>query len=147
MERLNGFSSGRKFVYHAHVEVAVNGHGQRTRNGGGCHHKDMGRTNVLLPQPRALLHAEAVLLVDDHEAEIEEGYGGFYECMCTYKNMNRAVGHALQYFATFLSLHVSRKQSNAKIQPPYHFADGLEMLLGQDFGRSHDAGLKAVVHG
>ena len=70
-------SSRRELVDHRDVEVAVEGHGQRAGNRRGGHHEDVRRLLVLRPEPGALLHAEAVLLVDHHEPQVGELHAVF----------------------------------------------------------------------
>ena len=57
----------------ARVEVAVDGHGDRARDRRGGHHQHV-RAGVarLLPERVALLDAEPVLLVDDHQPQVGE---------------------------------------------------------------------------
>ena len=38
----DGLSAWWQLIDDAHVKVAIQGHGQCTRNGRGCHHKDVG---------------------------------------------------------------------------------------------------------
>ena len=49
MDGANGFASGRQLVDNGHIQVAIERHGKRTRNGGCRHHKHMRRTGVLSP--------------------------------------------------------------------------------------------------
>ena len=70
--RLDGLASRRQFVDDADVEVAIDSHRQRARDGRRRHHQHMRRQFGLFPQPGTLGHAEAVLLVDDGHAEVAE---------------------------------------------------------------------------
>ena len=45
----HGLTAWRQLVDHTHVEVAVEGHGEGTRNRGGGHHEHMGRILTLRP--------------------------------------------------------------------------------------------------
>ena len=56
-DRAYGPAAGGSFVDHRHVEVAVEGHGQRAGDGCGGHHQDVGRPRVLGPEARPLLDA------------------------------------------------------------------------------------------
>ena len=73
---------GRELVEDGHVQVAEDHHGRRARDRRGRHHQQVGigpavgtgrlgqhRGPPLVAQRGALLHPEAVLLVDDHHAE------------------------------------------------------------------------------
>ena len=67
-----GVRPGRQLVDHRDVEVRVGGHGERARNGGRGHDQLMRDEAVFAPfslQRQALMHAEAMLLVDDRERE------------------------------------------------------------------------------
>jgi hypothetical protein len=66
----DGRSPGGQLVEHAEVEVAVERERQGARDGRRGHHQDIGLGGGgLLHQAKTLQHAEAVLLVDDDEAE------------------------------------------------------------------------------
>ncbi len=64
-------SSGRHFVDGGDVEVAIDCHCKAAGDGGGGHHEDVGG-NAFLGEFEALHDAEAVLLIDDDEAEAVE---------------------------------------------------------------------------
>ena len=61
----------RHFVNHRHVEIAVQRQGERARDGCGGHHEDV-RMQPFGSQHGALQDTEAMLLVDDHQAELPE---------------------------------------------------------------------------
>ena len=63
MQGHDGFSAWRQFVYHTHVEVAIDGHGEGARNWCGCHHEYVGWIVVFAPQLCPLSHSKTVLLV------------------------------------------------------------------------------------
>ena len=63
----------RQLVEHADVEIAVHRHRRRARDRRRRHHQHVGhRRPGLVAQRRPLLDAEAVLLVDHHDAEAVE---------------------------------------------------------------------------
>ena len=69
----DGRAAGRQFVEHADVEVAIEGERQGAGNGRRGHDQHVGLGLVgLLHQFEALQDAEAVLLIDDDEAEAIE---------------------------------------------------------------------------
>ena len=72
---VTGVRPGRQLVEHGGVEVAVDGHRRRARDRGGRHdqHVGDGALGPLGPEGGPLLDAEAVLLVDHHDAEGAEG--------------------------------------------------------------------------
>ncbi len=67
-----GWRPGREFVEHGDVEIAVDGHAERARDGRRGHHEDV-RVLALAAEREALEHAEFVLLIDDDEAELVRG--------------------------------------------------------------------------
>ena len=67
-----GVRPGGSLVERAGVEVAVEGECERARDGRGGHNQGVRFGLVLLHQPEALHHAEAVLLVHDDEADFCE---------------------------------------------------------------------------
>ncbi len=68
-EGLHRLPSGGQLVDDGHVQVPVQDQGQRPGDGGGGHDQDVGVV-PLGGQRRPLGHAEAVLLVRHHQAQI-----------------------------------------------------------------------------
>ena len=71
-DRLHRRAAGRQLVDDRNVEIGVRGHRQRSRNRRRGHDQLMRIATggqALLAQQQALVHAEAMLLVDDHQAE------------------------------------------------------------------------------
>ncbi len=70
---LDGGTTRRHLIDDGQVQVAVQGQGQGTRDGRGSHYQQVGDgRRAFLAQGSALAHAEAVLLVDDGEAEVSK---------------------------------------------------------------------------
>jgi len=69
VHRLHRLAAGRQLIDHADVQVAIERHGQRARDGRGGHHQHVRRHRCLGLHPRALRHAEAVLLIDHHQPQ------------------------------------------------------------------------------
>ena len=67
MECYHWLPARRQLINHTHVEVAIDGHGQRTGNRRGRHYQYMRRVHTLAPQLGPLRHTEAVLLIHHHE--------------------------------------------------------------------------------
>ncbi|MDI2023065.1 hypothetical protein PJL18_03611 [Paenarthrobacter nicotinovorans] len=63
---------GGKLVKDGGLKVTEHSHGDGTRNGSCRHHQQVGRTLCFCPEGIALLHPEAVLLIDHNQAEILE---------------------------------------------------------------------------
>ena len=72
MHGFDRFSARGHFVDHAHIKVAVDRHGQRSRYRCGRHDQYVRRTYVFLPEFRALSYAEAVLFIDHYQSEVVE---------------------------------------------------------------------------
>ncbi len=97
----DGLAAGRQFVDHGDVEVAIERHGERARDGGRGHHQHVGM-DALLHQAEPLHDAEAMLLVDDGEAEL-------LELHVLFEQRVRADGHVRQAFGDqLLELRLSR---------------------------------------
>ena len=64
--------AGRQLGQGRHVQVAEHGHRHGARDRGGGHHQQVRRHLGLVAQGVALLDTEAVLLVDDDQAEVLE---------------------------------------------------------------------------
>ncbi len=69
--RGDGLASGGLLVEHRHVHVAEIGEGEGARDRGRGHHQDVDRL-ALGAERQALVDAEAMLLVDDRDAEVVE---------------------------------------------------------------------------
>ncbi len=67
-----GWRPGRHLAELADVDVAVHGELQRAGDRRRGHGQEVGRQRALAAQPLTLRDAEAMLLVDDHEAEVAE---------------------------------------------------------------------------
>jgi hypothetical protein len=69
----DGLASRRQLVDHAHIQIAINRQRQRARNGRRGHHQYIRRrpfTGSLFQERLPLLHAEAMLFIDDPEAQL-----------------------------------------------------------------------------
>ena len=67
----------RHFVDHRNVQVGVGRHRQRARDRRGGHHQLVRHAKPVQPlvaQRQALVHAEAVLFVHDHQRQFAEGH-------------------------------------------------------------------------
>ena len=98
---INRLSSGRKFVDHAHDEVAVDCHGERSGYRSGRHHKNMGREFRFLPKARALGHTEAMLFVYHSDTKVAELHGVFDQGVRTDEDIKRSVKQSLMNLLAF----------------------------------------------
>ena len=88
MNGLDRLSAGRQFINDRHIQVAIQGHGQRTGNRGGCHNKHMRRTGILSPQFGPLGYSKTVLFVNHHQTQGREVDGVFNHGMRTNQDMH-----------------------------------------------------------
>ena len=72
----DGLASGRHLIDDAHVQIAVDRERERARDGRRRHHQHV-RMTALLHQFLPLLHAEAMLLIDNRQAELLKFDVGF----------------------------------------------------------------------
>ncbi len=142
-----GLASGRQFVDDRDVQVAVEGHGKRAGDGGGGHHQHVGRPGVLRPEAGPLLHAEAVLLVDHHEAQVAELHLVLDQGVGADQQLYFARGDPLQRRPALLRLRRAGQDGHPDRQSVEHAGDGGEVLAGQNLRGCHHAGLEAVVDG
>ena len=147
VEGAHGLAAGGQFVDDADVKVAIERHGQRTRNGGGRHHQHVGWVLALAPELGTLGNAEAVLLIDHHHTETGKLHRVFNDGMGTDEYLHLACQQTVENLLAFLSLHHTSQQFHADGHVAQEVADGLQVLFGQDFRGRHDAGLIAVVQG
>jgi hypothetical protein len=81
----DGRPPGRQFVEYAEVQVSVQGHGQRPRNGRCSHHQHVW-IGAFPSQRLPLKDTEAVLLVDERQAEAVKGRALLNERLCPHRN-------------------------------------------------------------
>ena len=70
---LDGRAAGREFVDDGYVEVGEKAHGEGARDRSGGHH-ELVHVAAFVFQGETLRHAEAVLFVHNHEAEVLKGH-------------------------------------------------------------------------
>jgi hypothetical protein len=146
----HGRASRRQFVDYRDVEVGVVAHRQRARDRRGAHHQ-LVRTDLapaaaaLHPQGKALVHAEAVLLVDDGKPELVEVHLVLEQRVGADGERGGARGNRLQRLFPFLFLLAARQPGHLDLQRPQPRAELAVVLLGEDLGGRHDRGLVAAL--
>ena len=144
-------AAGRLLVEHRDVHVAEIGERQRARDRRRGHHQDVDRL-ALGAERQALVDAEAVLLVDDREAEIAEGDALLEQRVGADRDVDRCRRRAPPG-PPRRSAPRSRPVSSATVEARRRGErrDALEMLAGEDLGRRHQRrlppGLDGARHG
>ncbi len=133
--RPGGFSSRIERIH-----VAVLRQGQAARDRGGGHHQDIGAL-ALFAEVHALADAEAVLLVDDGEAEVAEGDVLLEEGVGSDGDGDRAGGQRLELTGAFAALVAAGEDVEADAGGLGERCQREEMLAGEDLGRRHHRGL------
>jgi hypothetical protein len=139
------------------VEIPVDGHGDRPGNRRGRHDQHVrpvvGR---LGPQRVALLHAEPVLLVDDHQAEVgeldlllQQGMRADHDPGVAGKGVRQRRTPGRRADRPGEQRHAGGVVRGAQLPAPgqraEHVGDRAVVLLGQDFGRGQQRGLATRV--
>ena len=155
--RADGCAAGWQLVEHGHVEIAVDGECERTRDRRRRHHEHVGQhvraavRRGLVLERDALRHAEAVLLVDHDDAERTEAHALLDERVRADDEVDlagcevgedaaplgraRRRGQQLDAHATGCVDAERREQRGERPQ----------VLLGQQLGRSHERRLSSAV--
>ena len=107
----------------------------------------MGRILTLVPEFGTLGDTKTMLLVDDDEAEAGKLHSIFDNGMGADEDLYSAIEQSLEHFFSPFPLDDTCEQSHTDVHPLEELHDGLQMLLGEDFRRSHDTSLVAVVDG
>src|ERR1700723_558806 len=139
-------AAGRHFIDHGDIEIAVNGESESTRDGRRSHNEHMRRC-AFFHQALALQHAEAVLFVDDHEAETLEFNSVFDQRVRASDELGFAGADAFERGQFFAALHAAYEHFDAVARRREDAARGEKMLHGKNFGRRHDGHLAAIFDG
>ena len=136
----------RHFVDHRHVEIGVGRHRQGARDRRRGHHQLVRHQlaiAALVAQGQALVHAEAVLLVDDGQGQILAGHAFLHQGMRADHHARRAGGDVGQHGGARLAGHLARQPHHAHAERLQPGAEIRQMLLRQQFGRRHQGDLSA----
>ena len=157
----NLLAAGGQGVQHGHVQVAEHRHGDGARNGRRGHDQPVRQGAVGAAQAVALLHAEAVLLVHDDQAQVVEAHVVGEQGVRTNHNLRGAVGKLLQHLALGAGAHGGGQQAHA--HSPFGDSSGravrvfgrghvpqdvqhrTQVLLGEHLGRGEHRGLAARI--
>ena len=143
-------AAGRQLVDGADVEVGKERHRQGARDRRGAHHERVRLDAAVLQlgaQGQPLLHAKAVLLVDDGQAEPRKIDLVLDHRVRADHQRRFARGHLGQHLLARLAFAAAAEPRHVDAQrrePAHQLA---QMLLGQDFGRGHQRALPAGFDG
>ena len=126
-----------------HIPYAREGHVQRPGNGGGGEGQGI---HLLRPPAQLLLgrHAEALLLVDDEQAQVVESYVLLQQLVGADEQVHLALGRALQYILGLLGAAEAAQHLHRYGKAAEAAHGGGVMLLGQHRGGHQDCCLLAV---
>jgi hypothetical protein len=142
---LHGQASRRR----GHDERHVADPGHRHLHGAGDGRGREGEHVDLLADVLELLlglDAEALLLVDDHEAQVVRVYVRGEEAMGPHEHVHRAVGESLEGGALLGGGHEAREDGDALVEGGEAGEEGLEVLLREDRRGAEDHDLAVVAH-
>ncbi len=146
-DRRHGLAARRQLVDDRRVQVGIRRHSQCAGDG-CCGHDELVRIAFLghpfLPQGDALMHAEAVLLVDDHEREPGEVDALLEQGVRADDDLRAAVGNGRQCLAARRATLAATQPGGVYAQRPEPVAEAAPVLFGQQFGRRHYGGLHAA---
>ncbi len=146
---LHGRTSGRQLIDHGDIQIGVGGHRQRARNGGRRHDqlvRLMIQMSALFAQAQALMHAEAVLLIDDHQGERGKLHGFLKQSMGADDDGRVSAANTLEDCVARSAGLPPGQQRDVHVQGLEPAPKVLRMLIGQQFGRRHERHLAAAVH-
>ena len=135
-------AAGRLLAQFRDIHVTEIGQHQsaRDRRRGEHQHVD---SFAFLRQRQPLVHAEAVLLVDDGEREIVEGNVLLEQGMGAEQEIDVAEGEPVEDFLARRSALAAGEDGDMQARRFGQRLDGVEVLAGEDFGRRHEGGLPA----
>lgn len=152
----DGRAAGRELVQYGGLQVAEDGHGDRTGNGGGRHDQQVGRLLALGAEGVALLDPEAVLFVDDDQAQVvepdlvlDQGVGADHDAGLAGDEVEERLAACRDAHRTGEQHHLrallGAAEHAALGQLPHHFRDRAVVLLGEHLGGREHGGLPARV--
>ena len=142
---LHRLSPRGQLVDDGDVQVSVQNQRQRPRDGSGGHDQHVGMA-PLGGQGCPLGHAEAVLLVGDHQAQVGKFHAAGEQGMGANGKVDLSGGELFQNGAFGLGGGGACQQGAANVQPLHQGGQTLVVLPGQDLRGGHQCRLAAVFH-
>mmetsp|Transcript_27885 Transcript_27885/g.52103 ORF Transcript_27885/g.52103 Transcript_27885/m.52103 type:complete len:508 (+) Transcript_27885:1055-2578(+) len=140
--RLDRFATGRFFIQHRHVHVAILRQGEGPRNRCGRHHKHI-RIRALFAQFKPLAHTEPVLFINNRKAQIRKMHVSLKHRMGANQHLNIARSKCRKLGAPFRPFVASRQDLKHDTRSLRQRLQSLQVLSGQDFSRCHHDTLPA----
>src|SRR5674476_605 len=130
-------AAGRLLAQFGDVHVAEISQHQRARDRRGGEHQHVDRL-ALLRQRQPLMHAEAMLLVDNGERQIVERDILLEQRVGADQEIDVAERQPVENSLAFAAALAAGEDGDAQAGGLGQRRDGLEMLAGEDFGRRHE---------
>ena len=146
--RLHRGAARRQFVDRGHVEVGIRGHRERARDGRRGHHQLVRHAVAaasLVAQREALVHAEAMLLVDDRQREVMERHALLHQRVRADHQLGLATRDGRQCLVACTPRDLARQPHHADAQWLEPAAQVVEVLLGEQLGGGRQRGLLARI--
>ena len=138
-------AAGRQFVEHRNIEIGVVAHRQRARDR-RCRHRELMCALSLLLQRQPLLHAKAMLLIDDGKTEPIELDAFLDQRVRADRDWRTAATDFRAPCFAFLLLHAGSEPRHFDAERRQPGGKLAVMLLGEDFRRRHQRRLVARLH-
>ncbi len=147
VHRFNGFSARRQLIDHRNIQVAVQAHGQGSRDRSGRHHQYVGGRLVFVPKLGALCHTKSVLFVHNGQTKVFKLHLILQHGVGAYQNVQIAIFQLIVDQSTFGFFSGTRQQGNLYIHVLQKFLETIVVLRGQNFCWCHQTGLETVING
>ena len=141
-------ASGGKLANHGDVEVAKGRHRHGARDGRGREHQCVRDVLRLSVQQVPLLHTEAMLLVDHHEAKVEKLHVVLQQGVGADDDARLTGGRAQERRALLCHRQLSGDERGGEKRAQLgaeHLLHGAQVLSGQHLGGREENGLTAGV--
>ena len=135
--RFYRFAARRFLVEDRDIEIAVHGLRERARDRRGAHHQHV-RAVGLADEAHAVGDAEPVLLVDDDQAEIAEGYSVLKKRVGARHDLYGAVGERHQRAFAGAAPVAPGEHRDGIAERREQLVQRVVLLAGQHFGRRHE---------
>ena len=141
----HGTAPGRRRSDQAHVAHAARGHLHGSRNG-RCRKREHVDLLAQVLELLLVLHAKALLLVDDHQAQVLGVHVSRKQAMRTDEHINRALGKCLECALLLRRRTEATEHLDLKTKRGKAFKECLVVLLGQNGRGAEHHDLATGIH-